>query len=92
MRQLRRVDQNPHFLRAATIEGDLGHPVDTSKRLDNLRFQKIAEPLEIDRLSRFGNQRKTGDRAVIGIRGSDLWRSRIRRQACDRRQLAEKQH
>ena len=81
MRQFRRIDENPHFLRPTTIEGDLGHAIHPAKRFDDLRFQKITEFLEVDRVAGLGDKCQTGDRTVIGVRGTDLGRAGIGWQA-----------
>ena len=87
-----RIDKDPHFLAATPIEGDLGHTIHPAQRFDNLRFQKIAKPFQIDSLARLANQRQPCNRTVIGIRCANLRCSRIRRQPCHRGQLAQKQH
>ena len=75
--QLRRIDEDTHLLVATTIECDLGHAVHAAKRLDNLRFKKIAQPFEIDRASRLGDKRQPCNRAVVRIGGSHLWRAGV---------------
>ena len=75
--QLRGIDENPHFLVAATIEGDLGHAVDASERLDDLGLEEIAKPFKIDLLAGLADQRQPCDRTVVGIGCADFRRARI---------------